>query len=1017
MLKNKFSKRVLAGIMAGVMTATASVTSLATLTASAGEELGSVDFNSGVGLPWHICESATGTMSFEIKNNVYNIKITNPGGVGNSGEGRWDCQFRHRGLSLENGHTYRITYSMWTSQRGRFYAKLGNITNDDAEYWHMNGTPLNVTGLTETSTQAEVESALKSASTTGSEIQYYQGWNDWMNSYLEPNKWTTYAYEFKVDFSKMENVSGVINSMNHEGVCEWTFHLGGTTPQFGQNFECFPEGTILKFDNMALIDMTDDKSDYVATEDYTPSGIELNQVGYYPNLTKKATLVCADGDNSAHEFTVKDSSGATVYTGTSSGKAVYDEGAWDYSQILDFSDFTTPGKGYYIECDGKKSLAFDIGDDIYDGLLTNAMSYFYQNRSGVSIDEDLMVKANEYQDAAPADSTRLGHTEYGHNPDKAHIADEWVYIYAEDPASKYPNTIDVTGGWYDAGDHGKYVVNGGVSLWTLMNIYERSVANGDASKWDDNSGTVIIPETGNSTPDILDEVKVETDFFLKMQRADGMVYHKIHDYKWTALAVAPWSEAADLTRIVKPVTFAASLNFAAALAQASRLFEKYDASYASELLTAAEKAYAAAKTNYYPYANEKDPDHSMYAPLDQNKGGGPYGDTEVSDEFYWAACELYITTGKADYKTDLDSYKDAYVVQTNLVGGENNGSCSAFTWGTLSSLGTMSLYLNADTMLKDGKLSQAEVNKISDSIVNAADFFIEKENNSQYGIPYVGHTYSATLWDSETDTMKDVELTNGYEWGSNSMVINNAMVMALAYDVTSDVNYLNGVSTAFDYLLGRNPLEQSYVTGYGEHATTYPHHRWWSYQLDKSFPMAPKGVLSGGPNSNMEDPMVLGAGYKRGEIAPMKCYLDNLEAWSVNECTINWNSPLVWVVSFLEDEAPKAGSHSQTTTKVTTTTVSGETTTTTAKTTTTASGSTTTGKVGDALIGDTNLDGAVSLADLITFQKQQRGAIDFNDQQMINADCDQTDAEGITSSDVSVLLQFLIGKINALPLQ
>ena len=250
------------------------------------------------------------------------------------------------------------------------------------------------------------------------------------------------------------------------------------------------------------------------------------------------------------------------------------------------------------------------------------------------------------------------------------------------------------------------------------------------------------------------------------------------------------------------------------------------------------------------------------------------------------------------------------------------------------------------------------------------------------------------------------------------MVINNAMALALAYDATGDVKYIDGVTSAFDYLMGRNPLEQSYVTGYGEHSTQYPHHRWWSGQLNSSdFPYAPAGVLSGGPNSNMEDPMVQGMGYKIGSLAPMKCYLDNLEAWSVNECTINWNSPLVWVVSFLEDEAPKAGSHSQTTTKVTTTTASGETTTTTAKTTTTASGSTTTGKVGDALIGDTNLDGAVSLADLITFQKQQRGAIDFNDQQMINADCDQTDAEGITSSDVSVLLQFLIGKINALPLQ
>ena len=89
--------------------------------------------------------------------------------------------------------------------------------------------------------------------------------------------------------------------------------------------------------------------------------------------------------------------------------------------------------------------------------------------------------------------------------------------------------------------------------------------------------------------------------------------------------------------------------------------------------------------------------------------------------------------------------------------------------------------------------------------------------------------------------------------------------------------------------------------------------------------------------------------------------------------------------------------------------------TTTTAATTTASGTTTTGKVGDALIGDTNLDGAVSLADLITFQKQQRGAVEFNDQQTINADCDQTDDEGITPSDVTTLLEFLIGKINTLP--
>ena len=69
-----------------------------------------------------------------------------------------------------------------------------------------------------------------------------------------------------------------------------------------------------------------------------------------------------------------------------------------------------------------------------------------------------------------------------------------------------------------------------------------------------------------------------------------------------------------------------------------------------------------------------------------------------------------------------------------------------------------------------------------------------------------------------------------------------------------------------------------------------------------------------------------------------------------------------------------------------------------------------------AFYGDVNLDNTVSLADLITFQKQQRGALDFNAQQTINANCDLTDSE-ITPQDVTTLLSFLIGKINTLPVQ
>ena len=110
-----------------------------------------------------------------------------------------------------------------------------------------------------------------------------------------------------------------------------------------------------------------------------------------------------------------------------------------------------------------------------------------------------------------------------------------------------------------------------------------------------------------------------------------------------------------------------------------------------------------------------------------------------------------------------------------------------------------------------------------------------------------------------------------------------------------------------DYILGRNAMDYSYVTGYGTHAIEYPHHRYWANQIDESFPKAPGGVMCGGPNSGMQDPWVQGSGWKKGEIAPQKCYLDNIEAWSVNECTINWNASLAWLAGFTAQEATEDG--------------------------------------------------------------------------------------------------------------
>ncbi len=1051
MLKKKLGKKALAFASAAVMAVSATATGLTALsmTAFAGEELGEGTFENGKGLPWHICENATAVMKFDITDGIYAIKLENIGGTANGGESRWDCQFRHRNLTIESGHTYRITYSVNPSNSGHMYPKLGNMSKDDQELWHSNGDELSLS-YEEGLTQEQLEEKLKSASKTGNKVDYGQGWDAWYNKEYPANQWTTVAYEFQAT----ETV---------KGTAEWTFHMGGQGNY--AKMDCFPKDTIIRFDNLALIDMTDDASDYKAEAAYVPTGVEVNQVGYYPNGKKVATVVLSEGDTTKYDYEIKDASGSVVYSGTTDGNTKYDEsGAWDYTQQIDFTDFTTEGKGYTLTVAGKTSKSFDIDKNLYEkhhdkSMLTYALNYFYQNRAMDT--EDKYIPSPQSQEGS---KKTLARKDSQHWPtDNAYIADKWVYIYTSKPS--YSQSINVAGGWFDAGDYGKYVVNGGISLWTLMNMYERSLMVGKADKFGDNSTVMSIPEAGNGTPDILDECKVELDFFLEMMRDDGMVYHKAHDYKWTGLAVAPYDknegdkENKAPMRIVKPVTYAATLNASATFAQAARLFKDYDAAYAKTMEDAAIKTYAAAQKNFKKFSGWGGDTKGeggisadlMYAPLDQNKGGGPYGDTEVSDEFYWAACELYITTGDKTYYDELMKYgtnaygtdnAKALEISTTLVGGENNGSFSLFTWGTLNSVGSISLYVNSQAMLDKGLLTQDEVNTLKAEVLKAADSILEVQDKSAYGIPYVGHDYDTTVWkynaasgtgDSETKT-----LSGGYEWGSNSMVINNSMALALAYDASKEVKYIDGVTTSMDYLMGRNPLEQGYVTGYGEHSTAYPHHRWWSGQLNSDdFPYAPYGVLSGGPNSNMEDPMVQGQGYKVGSIAPMMCYLDNVEAWSVNECTINWNSPLCWVASFLDDEAPYIERDPSSTTTATSSTDTKDTTTTTAATTaastdasdattdasnasTTDSNATTTSVTaasitpGQLLLGDTNLDGAVDVTDAVLLNKKAANVVTFNAQQMLNGDCYDQNGE-IDGNDATALLKFLVHILKGLP--
>jgi endoglucanase len=624
---------------------------------------------------------------------------------------------------------------------------------------------------------------------------------------------------------------------------ELAFHFGG--PNAG---ETQPPYTVC-FDDMHLDDPKFVKEERKG-EAPIPN-VTVNQTGYLPAFPKIATVKSAS--TAPLKWELHNKAGAVVASGDSKplGK---DAASGEDVHVVDFSSVTAQGKDYTLKVGADVSHPFDIAADVYKKLKYDALAIFYHQRSGIPI---AMPYAGGKQWTRPA-----GHVNVkAHDPvkDSPNTGDKAVPCL-KDSGCDY--TLDVTRGWYDAGDHGKYVVNGGIAAWTLMNQYERAQQRGTAGDFGD--GKMNIPEKKNKVPDILDEARFEMEFMLAMQVPDGkpkagMVHHKIHDKEWTALGTRPDQDAQP--RFLWPPSTAATLNLAATAAQCARIFAKLDKKFSARCLTAAEKAWTAAVANPAVFAGTS------------AVGGGPYDDTNVSDEFYWAAAELYATTKKDAYKTSLE--KSAHYKKVPIAEGEE-GLPQSMTWGMVQALGTITL-----AIVPNG-LPAKEIDDCKAAIKAAADAFAAIVDTQGYRVPFKPGK-------------------KGFPWGSNSSVLNNAIILALAADMTNDAKYVNAAAEGMNYILGRNPLDKSYVTGYGERPLENPHHRFWAHQANNKFPSAPPGVVSGGPNSGLQDPYVQAAGL--AGCAPQKCFVDNIEAWSANEMAINWNAPLAWVTAYLDEKA------------------------------------------------------------------------------------------------------------------
>ena len=557
--------------------------------------------------------------------------------------------------------------------------------------------------------------------------------------------------------------------------------------------------------------------------------VRINQLGYLPQGPKQATWVTDESLPS--EFSVIAADGSPAHTGhsqpwpsrpePSSGKSVH---------VVDFTALTAPGTGYQVLIGDERSHRFRIAQDLYDPLARDALGLFYLLRSGCPIDEHRApgygrpaghagVPPNQGDTAVPAWT----------GPDADRLYPGWV------PAERF----DVSGGWYDAGDYGKYTVSGSIAVWQLLKIVELL------------GGARHGP--GLSMSAVVEECRWQLDWLLRMQVPQGqplagMAFHRVHGTAWSPMPGLPHQDPT--SRVLHRPSTAATLHLGAVAAQASRLLRAIDVAYADRLLTAARIAHRAAHEH---------PD--LMAPDDGGRfGGGPYGDPDVTDDFYWAASELWLATG-------YDSFRAEVLNSTHHTAEVFDFGGFDFDW--------VAGPARLDLALGGGGLPDHD--RVSASVIEGALKMLKFQRQQPWGQPYAPAT--------------------GWAWGSNGRILNNLVVLATAAQLTRETRFHDAVASGMDYLLGRNALGQGYVTGYGTDTTEHLRTRPFGHDLDPSLPPPPRGALAGGANSTEtlgfpSDPRLRG-------LPPQCCYLDEPTSETTNDVCIRWNAPLAYIATYL----------------------------------------------------------------------------------------------------------------------
>ncbi len=547
--------------------------------------------------------------------------------------------------------------------------------------------------------------------------------------------------------------------------------------------------------------------------------IRLNQIGFYPGAQKIAIVISLQSDR----FAIQELDGHTVFRGklVLSLKPGLNGG---YSKVADFSAFNqigtyrlnVPGIGY--------SYPFRIAKSVHSKVAAASIKAYYFARASIPIKAKY---AGKWSRAA-------GHP------------DDHVLVHPSAAGEDRPSGTIISSprGWYDAGDYNKYVVNSGISTYTLLSLYEDFPVH---------MKTVMLnlPESGNGIPDILNEALWNIRWMLTMQDPyDGGVYHKLTNASFDKMVMP---NLATTTRYVVQKSTAATLDFAAVMAQSARIFKQYQKEVpglSDSCLSAAKKAWAWAQQNPGLLYRQ----NAINQKFDPKITTGEYGDGNVSDEFLWASAELFVTTGESQYLKIVDQSEEKAIVLA--------------AWDQVGTLGYYSILRYRNSL----KISYPDLTGLKKKFLDFADGLICNTDSTAF----------------KTVIQKR---PSNFIWGSNALAANQGMALIVAYKISGDKKYLQQALANLDYLFGRNGTGYSYVTGFGSLTPMHPHHR--PSIADGIIEPIP-GLLVGGPNPGMQDHI------RVPSIVPDEAYIDDDRAYAVNEIAINWNAPLAYLLNALE---------------------------------------------------------------------------------------------------------------------